>query len=244
MPFQFTRVIEDAARQFFNDAQAAQVQAHAAVRDIRSQRAHSILARVQELIAGPWRQAEAQLVTCSMRVQRPDGMVFPCQQPMVGVCLACRKPCCIAHGFISFETGQPFCVICASVAARRAQAPPSPYPGADRADRDHAPPPPRPESEPEPPRYRPPPYEPPPPPPPRSRTHQKSEHQKLRRKHLRRLGLKGRPSEQEILAAFKKKAAAAHPDKAPAGKKKQAHNRFVRLGEARDWLLDDQRRVA
>jgi len=63
----------------------------------------------------------------------------------------------------------------------------------------------------------------------------------LRKKYLKRLKLTGDPSEDEIRAAFKREAAKAHPDRAPEGKKDKAHARFVALGEARDWLLNNSR---
>lgn len=63
---------------------------------------------------------------------------------------------------------------------------------------------------------------------------------KLRRKYLRRLGLKANADQAQINAAFKKKAAAAHPDKAaPGPARDRAHERFVELGRAREWLLED-----
>lgn len=68
--------------------------------------------------------------------------------------------------------------------------------------------------------------------------------ERLKRKHLRRLRLTGDPGEAEILAAFRREAAKAHPDKQPEGRKAQAHKRFVLLGEARDWLVENLRRSA
>jgi hypothetical protein len=60
-----------------------------------------------------------------------------------------------------------------------------------------------------------------------------------RRKHLRRLKLKGEPTEDAIQAAYRKLAAAAHPDRHPASRRKAAHDEFVFLGQSRDWLLRD-----
>lgn len=65
------------------------------------------------------------------------------------------------------------------------------------------------------------------------------ERTKLRRKHLRRLRLKGHPTEAEILAAFKRLAARAHPDRQPPGQQAVATKRFKALGQSRDWLLSE-----
>lgn len=62
---------------------------------------------------------------------------------------------------------------------------------------------------------------------------------KIRRKHMRALGLKGHPTEKEIQAAFRNKAAKTHPDKAkPGPARDKAHHKFVALGTARDWLIE------
>lgn len=68
--------------------------------------------------------------------------------------------------------------------------------------------------------------------------------EKLRRKYLKRLKLSGDPTEEEIKAAFRREAAKAHPDRAPADKRQKAHEKFVALGEARDWLLEHARKRA
>lgn len=70
------------------------------------------------------------------------------------------------------------------------------------------------------------------------------DHEKLRKKYLRRLKLTGDPTEDEIKAAFRREAAKAHPDRAPAEKRQKAHEKFVALGEARDWLLANTRKRA
>jgi hypothetical protein len=64
------------------------------------------------------------------------------------------------------------------------------------------------------------------------------EEDKLRRKHLRALGLKGNPSEQEIRAAFTKRAAKEHPDRYPPARRAAQERKFKRLGNARDWLIE------
>jgi hypothetical protein len=68
--------------------------------------------------------------------------------------------------------------------------------------------------------------------------------ERLKRKHMRRLHLTDEPTEADILSAFKREAAKAHPDKQPDERKRQAHKRFVLLGESRDWLLDHLHRSA
>lgn len=61
---------------------------------------------------------------------------------------------------------------------------------------------------------------------------------RLRKAYLKRLGLVGSPAAEEIREAYKRMAAKHHPDRFPEQKKRQAHERFIKLGEARDWLLE------
>ena len=68
--------------------------------------------------------------------------------------------------------------------------------------------------------------------------------ERIKRGHMRRLHLTGEPGEAEILSAFKREAAKAHPDKQPEARKDQAHKRFVQLGTARDWLIENLHRSA
>lgn len=71
-----------------------------------------------------------------------------------------------------------------------------------------------------------------------------ADQEKLRRKFMKRLKLTGDPTEDEIRAAFKREAAKAHPDRVPPEKRQKAHEKFVMLGEARDWLLKHAKRKA
>jgi DnaJ-class molecular chaperone len=62
---------------------------------------------------------------------------------------------------------------------------------------------------------------------------------------MRRLKLAGEePTEEEIKAAFRREAAKAHPDRVPPEGRKAAHDKFVGLGEAKDWLLANKKRKA
>lgn len=72
----------------------------------------------------------------------------------------------------------------------------------------------------------------------------REDEEKLRRKFMKRLKLTGDPSEAEIRAAFKREAAKAHPDRVPPEQRDRAHQKFVGLGEARDWLLANMRKRA
>jgi hypothetical protein len=62
--------------------------------------------------------------------------------------------------------------------------------------------------------------------------------EKIRRKHLRTLGLEGSPAESEIRAAYKSRAARAHPDRYSPSKRDAQERKFKRIGQAKDWLLE------
>ncbi len=91
---------------------------------------------------------------------------------------------------------------------------------------------------------RPPATQSPPPPPSPATSQQKDETAAVRRRYLKLLGLKGRPTAEQVKTAYKKRAAQSHPDKFPEQKKAAATARFVELGKARDWLLADVEREA
>jgi uncharacterized protein YjbI with pentapeptide repeats len=63
--------------------------------------------------------------------------------------------------------------------------------------------------------------------------------QSLRYEKLMLLGLDDSSSAEDILAAWKKQAFKFHPDRAPAGSRVQAAEKFLVITEARDWLIKD-----
>jgi hypothetical protein len=66
----------------------------------------------------------------------------------------------------------------------------------------------------------------------------------LRRAHLRTLGLRDGASWQAIHAAFRKKAARMHPDRAKPGKRAEAEAKFKALSAAYEWLRPRYERAA
>jgi hypothetical protein len=65
----------------------------------------------------------------------------------------------------------------------------------------------------------------------------------LRKKYLRMLKLRGRVTAEDVNKAFRKLAAATHPDKHPEDRA-GAEARFKELGKAKDWLLEDLKRAS
>lgn len=63
----------------------------------------------------------------------------------------------------------------------------------------------------------------------------------LRKAHLKTLRLRGKPTQDQIKSAYRKLASAAHPDKHPDDQV-AANARFIELGKAKDWLLEDLKR--
>ncbi len=66
----------------------------------------------------------------------------------------------------------------------------------------------------------------------------------LRKNHLRTLGLKEPTDWAEIHAAFRKKAARMHPDRAKPGRRAEAEAKFKALNEAYQWLRPRYERAA
>jgi hypothetical protein len=80
----------------------------------------------------------------------------------------------------------------------------------------------------------------PPPPPPAAQP----DRRRLREHHLQVLRLEGNPGEEEIMAAFKELARLYHPDTVPEPERAAAHEQFVAVNNAKDFLLAELRRQA
>jgi len=78
----------------------------------------------------------------------------------------------------------------------------------------------------------------------KARTSGIDDSEKLRKKYLKMLKLSGSPTEDEIRTAFKREAAKAHPDRVAPERRQKAHEKFVALGQARDWLISDLNKKA
>jgi hypothetical protein len=66
----------------------------------------------------------------------------------------------------------------------------------------------------------------------------------LRKRYLRLLKLRGRVTAEDVTKAYRKLAAQAHPDRHPEVEKKAAQERFIELGKAKDWLLEELKRTS
>ena len=175
-----------------------------------------LMSRVQMHLQGKWKQAQQMGISCEQHVRSPHGEVLRCVEAMGGTCVACRRPVCLHHCAIVPDSGDILCFGCIGLAQKGAR---------ERGAAE----PPKPGAQ--------------------GSSYGKSEDddedfEKLRKRYLRRLKLTGSPTEDEIRHAFKMEAAKAHPDRAPADKRMKAHEKFVALGEARDWLLEHLRKRA
>ncbi|MHC4984850.1 MAG: J domain-containing protein [Planctomycetota bacterium] len=203
-------MIDELIGQFLGRA-AQHVSQHAGVEDPETKQALTVIGLVQQHFFGRWLPAQRTRVACAIRVNHPQHGPLRCAEPMIGACVACNNPICIEHASVTITTGDAICYACIElVRAQRAQQV-GPIPaghGPYASGRAPAP------------------------------EAKDDDFKKLRRKHMRTLGLKGDPTEEEIRAAFRTKAAASHPDKArtPAAREK-ATKRFKKCGEARDWLI-------
>ena len=177
-----------------------------------------LVSKMQMHLQGSWRHAQHMGIHCEQHAVGPHGDPLRCVEPMAGTCVACRKPVCLFHAGLIPENGDLICFGCVGVAQRAAR-----QAGNDRRGPKD--------------------YNAPPSGGPSAQASAESD-EKLRRKHMRRLKLTGDPTEADIRAAFKREAAKAHPDKAPADQRDKAHEKFVALGEARDWLLANLRKRA
>ena len=196
---------------------------HLPIDDPEMAQAVRLISKVQMHLQSTWRHAQRTGIHCEQQVRSPHGETLRCVEGMSGTCIACRRPVCLYHSAMVPENGDLLCFGCVGAAQRAARETASSSKAKDYNE----------------------------PPPGRSRTETPSsgsaaeDTDKLRKKFLRRLKLTANPTEAEIKSAFKREAAKAHPDKAPAGQRDKAHEKFVSLGEARDWLLADlQRREA
>lgn len=174
-----------------------------------------VMSRVQMHLQGQWKQAQRMGISCEQHVRNASGKVLRCVEAMAGTCVACRRPVCLHHAALVPGSGDLLCFGCVGLAQKAAR---------ERGPAE----------------------------PPRSGSSSSSsasedddeDFEKLKKKYMRRLKLSGDPTEDEIKAAFKREAAKAHPDRAPADKRQKAHEKFVALGEARDWLLEHTRKRA
>lgn len=175
-----------------------------------------LVSKMQMHLQGSWRHAQHMGIHCEQHAAGAHGEPLRCVEPMAGTCVACRKPVCLFHAALVPESGDLLCFGCIGVAQRSAHV----TGGEKRGPKD----------------YRGAPRGP-------SGAAPESD-EKLRRKHMRRLKLTGDPTEADIRAAFKREAASAHPDKAPPEQREKAHEKFVALGNARDWLLANPKKRA
>jgi len=194
---------------------------HIPFEDPEMQNAVRVLSRVQMHLYGSWKHAQQMGIPCQQRMRSRERGELRCVEPMAGTCVACRKPVCLHHSAAVVDSGDLICFGCIGNAQQVAQTQEGKASAAssDSYQRQGQSPP-RPAAE---------------------------DEEKLRKKHLKRLKLTGEPTEEEIRAAFKREAAKAHPDAlgpASAEKKQKAHERFVALGEARDWRLSHVKKKA
>ena len=64
----------------------------------------------------------------------------------------------------------------------------------------------------------------------------------LRKAYLRLLKLRGKVTADDVAKAYRKLAAQAHPDRHADTEKSAAQERFIALGKAKDWLLEEMKR--
>ena len=211
-------MINELIGQFLGRA-AQHASQHAAVEDPEMSQALSVLGLMQQHLFSRWIPAQRTRIACAIRVNHPQHGPLRCAEPMIGACVACNNPICLDHASVTVTTGDAICYACIELArAQRSQhvgpVPPGhgPYAGNQRQSSTSS----------------------------GSSDSEAQELKKKRRKYLRMLGLRGSPSEEEVLRAFRAKAAASHPDKArtPAEREK-ATAKFKQYGVARDWLIKD-----
>jgi len=174
-----------------------------------------MMSKMQMHLQGKWRQAQHMGMHCEQQVRSPFGEQLRCVEPMSGTCVACRRPVCLHHCALVPENGDLLCFACIGAAQKVARS------DSQRGSKDYA--------EPQDAKQK------------SSRAEPRAaeDDQKLRKKFMRRLKLTGEPTAEEIRSAFKREAAKAHPDRAPLDQRDKAHEKFVALGEARDWLLNN-----
>lgn len=191
---------------------------HIPVDDPEFAQAIRVLSKVQMHLQSTWKHGQRMGLHCEQQVRSQNGELLRCVEPMASTCVACRRPVCLFHSAMVPETGDLICFSCIGGAQQTAKARAAGRGPTDYSQAGSSS---------------------------KSRTETPSEdEEKLRRKHLKRLKLTGEPTEDEIKAAFKREAAKAHPDRVPPERRQKAHEKFVGLGEARDWLLAHQRKKA
>lgn len=195
----------------------SQVSDHVQIEDPEMRLALRLHAKTQQHLQGSWGYAQKLGISCQQRVRGQDGQVLRCVEVMSSACVACRGPVCLGHGAVVFDSGDIICFACIGHAQSTVkQQDAQETRSGDSSGTGHG----------------------------RQGTTPFEDEAKLRRKFLKRLRLTGEPTEEEIRMAFKREAATAHPDRVPADKKQKAHEKFVMLGEARDWLLARLRKKA
>ena len=199
---------------------------HLPIDDPEMAQAVRILSKVQMHLQTNWRHAQRMGVHCEQQVRGPHGDMLRCVEPMANTCVACRKPVCLYHSALIPETGDLICFGCVGTAQRASAG----Y-RTGRAPNDYGKPGDAPRSNSESASNN-------------ARASAQEDEEKLRRRYMKRLKLTGEPTETEIKAAFKREAAKAHPDRVPPERRQKAHEKFVGLGEARDWLLANMKRKA
>lgn len=193
---------------------------HLPIDDPRVAQAVRLVSKMQMHLQSTWGQAQRMGIHCEQKVRTPTGEVLRCVEPMASTCVACRRPVCLFHSAIVPDSGDLICFFCIGAAQKAAQARsagqgPTDYTQAGAGGQSS-----------------------------RSEAKSAADDEKLRKKYLKRLKLTGDPTEDEIKAAFKREAAKAHPDRVAPDKRAKAHEKFVGLGEARDWLLARKGRKA
>lgn len=191
---------------------------HIPVDDPEFAQAIRVLSKIQMHLQSTWRHGQRMGIHCEQQVRGPHGDLLRCVEPMASTCVACRRPVCLFHAALVPESGDLVCFSCIGAAQQAAKARASGQGATDYSQAGSSS---------------------------RAKTAPAGDdEEKLRRKFLKRLKLTGDPTEDEIKAAFKREAAKAHPDRVPPERRQKAHEKFVGLGEARDWLLAHQRKRA
>lgn len=190
---------------------------HLPIDDPEIAQAVRVLSRVQMHLQTSWRQAQRMGIHCEQQVRNPTGDVLRCVEPMGSTCVACRRPVCLFHSALVPETGDLLCFSCIGVAQGAARERATSRGATDYSQKASAG---------------------------RGRVEPQDDSEKLRKKYLRLLKLTGTPTEEEIRAAFKREAAKAHPDRVAPEKRQKAHEKFVSLGQAKDWLISDLKKKA
>jgi len=191
---------------------------HIPVDDPEIAQAVRILSKIQMHLQSTWRHGQRMGLHCEQQARGPHGDTLRCVEPMASTCVACRRPVCLFHAAIVPNNGDLVCFSCVGVAQSAAKARSTGRGATDYSKAGGS-----------------------------AESKKKAstdDEEKLRRRYMKRLKLTGNPTEDEIRSAFKREAAKAHPDRVPPERRQKAHEKFVSLGEARDWLLAHQGKKA